>query len=74
MMSDAPMMCKTVWEVTYVWMFHTPSRKHPVPKDAPSASPHSDVEVKMYLLRMYSAEVPRLLLAHLLSAVWMLTG
>ena len=25
------------------------------------ACPHSDVEVKMYLLRMYSAEVARLL-------------
>ena len=35
-------------------------------------SPHSDVEVKMYLLRMYSAEVTRLLLVHLLSAMWML--
>ena len=47
-------------EVTSAWMFHTPSRKHPHQRRA-RACPHSDVEVKTYLLRMYSAEVARLL-------------
>ena len=45
---------------TSVWMFHTPSRKYPHQRCA-RACPHSDVEVKMYLLRMYSTEVSRLL-------------
>ena len=35
--------------------------RFPSEKMAKDASPHSDVEVKTYLLRMYSAEVTRLL-------------
>ena len=54
-MSDVPMS-----RGTSVWMFHTPSRKYPHQRCA-RACPHSDVEVKMYLLRMYSAEVSKLL-------------